>query len=91
MTPDIDRTTEPVVDAAVIGGTLCLMSCFAQHAHPAYAARIASNLDRLAASPAVSAELRTVCRRLAERWHVFHAEAVERSVARAPDDARTLQ
>jgi len=91
MIPDTDRTAEPVVDAAVIGGTLCLMSCFAQHAHPAYAARIASNLDRLAASPAVSAELRTVCRRLAGRWHAFHAEAVERSLARAPDDSRSLQ
>lgn len=91
MIPDPDRSAEPPAHAAVIGGTLCLMSCFAQHAHPAYAARIASNLEQLAHSPAVSAELRTVCRRLAERWHVFHLDAELRGAGQAPDDLRSLQ
>ena len=40
---------------AIIAGTLCLMSCYAQHPAPAYAGRVADNLLRLAAAPALQA------------------------------------
>ena len=56
---------------AIIAGTLCLMSCYAQHPAPAYAGRVADNLLRLAAAPALSGEFRAVCRRMAERWTVL--------------------
>lgn len=77
---------------AMIAGTLCLMSCYAQHPAPAYAARIADNLARLAAAGALTAEFRSVCRRMAERWCVLEAQARDRCAcgARLRDD-RTLQ
>lgn len=53
---------------AVVAGTLCLMSCYAQHPIAAYAARVADNLARLADDAQLTPELRTVCARLAERW-----------------------
>jgi hypothetical protein len=53
---------------AVVAGTLCLMSCYAQHPIAAYAARVADNLTRLADDAQLTPELRTVCARLAERW-----------------------
>ncbi len=77
---------------AIIAGTLCLMSCYAQHPAPAYAGRVADNLLRLAAAPALSGESRAVCRRMAERWTVLQREAqalCDRGVAIA--DSRVLQ
>jgi len=53
---------------ALIAGTLCLMSCAGSSVTPVYARRIVANLEKLAAHPAVSAEMRTVCRRLAGQW-----------------------
>jgi len=77
---------------AMIAGTLCLMSCYARHPAPAYAARIADNLARLAAAGTLSAEFRSVCRRMAERWCALEAQARDRCAccARMRDD-RTLQ
>ena len=77
--------------AAIVAGTLCLMSCFAQHPHPSYAARIAGNLADLATSDEASAEFRTVCDRLAQRWWALHAEATTRCVVNPPTDRRPLQ
>ena len=77
---------------AIIAGTLCLMSCYVQHPAPAYAGRVADNLLRLAAAPALSGEFRAVCRRMAERWTVLQREAqalCDRGVAIA--DTRVLQ
>jgi hypothetical protein len=54
--------------AAVVAGTLCLMSCFSQHPLPLYAQRVAGNLHRLATNPAMTPELRSVCRRLSCQW-----------------------
>ena len=77
---------------AMIAGTLCLMSCYAQHASPAYAARIAENLRRLAVVATLTAEFRAVCRRMADRWSVLEEEARSRAVAGVPaSDGRTLQ
>ncbi len=56
---------------AIVAGTLCLMSCFAQHPHAAYAERVTENLLRLGDDVALSPELRAVCARLAERWNVL--------------------
>lgn len=68
---------------AVVAGTLCLMSCFAQFPLVAYAARVAANLAQLAGDPHLTPELRTVCGRLAERWEVIVGDA--RSHAAAGD------
>ncbi|MCC6378799.1 MAG: hypothetical protein IT519_08295 [Burkholderiales bacterium] len=77
---------------AMIAGTLCLMSCYAQHPAPVYAARIAGNLAALAGSGTLTAEFRAVCRRMAERWHVLEVEARGRCACGAPvRDERTLQ
>jgi len=53
---------------SVIAGTLCLMSCYVQHPVALYADRISANLNRMAQFPVLTPELRTICRRLAERW-----------------------
>lgn len=76
----------------MIAGTLCLMSCYAQHPAPVYAARIADNLARLALSDALTAEFRSVCRRMAERWNALEADARARCACGAPiRDDRSLQ
>ncbi len=90
----IERSAGPDDDRpdAVIAGTLCLMSCYAQHPVPAYAARIADNLARLSGAGALTPEFRSVCRRMAERWCALEAQARDRCAcgARVRDD-RTLQ
>ena len=53
---------------AVIAGTLCLMSCYVQNPVPIYAERVAGNLETMARLADLSPELRTICRRLADRW-----------------------
>jgi hypothetical protein len=68
---------EPRADA-VIAGTLCLMSCYLQHPVPLYAERVARNLDRMANCAALTPELRTICRRLAERWDALQQDAGRR-------------
>ena len=90
--PDPCRAPDEPLPDAIIAGTLCLMSCYAQHPAPAHAARVADNLMRLAGSPTLSAEFRAVCRRMAERWTVLQREAqtlCDRGVAIA--DTRVLQ
>lgn len=78
--------------AAMIAGTLCLMSCYAQHPAPLYAARIADNLSRLALSDSLTAEFRSVCRRMADRWSALEADARERCACGARiRDERSLQ
>ena len=77
---------------AMIAGTLCLMSCYAQHPVPIYAARVADNLTRLAADGALTAEFREVCRRMAARWHALDTEARDRFAGGdAIRDDRSLQ
>ena len=77
--------------AALLAGTLCLMSCYAQHPLALYAERVADNLARLAADPQLTPELRAVCRRLGERWEAIGAEAQAlAAVGPAPDDRRPL-
>ena len=62
---------------AVVAGTLCLMSCFAHTPSRPHAERIAENLDRLAADLALTPELRTLCRRLAQRWDAIASDLRE--------------
>lgn len=84
--------TDTAAPDALIAGTLCLMSCYAQHPAPAYAARIADNLSRLAEAATLSGEFRAVCRRMSSRWVALQAEAqrlCDRGVA--PADSRVLQ
>ncbi len=77
---------------AMIAGTLCLMSCYAQHPVPVYAARIADNLACLADAGALTPELRSVCRRMASRWCAIEAEARDRcACGAAVRDERSLQ
>jgi len=77
---------------ALIAGTLCLMSCYAQHPAPVYAARIADNLSRLAEAVTLSGEFRAVCRRMASRWTALQSEAQRRCDGGvAPADSRVLQ
>jgi hypothetical protein len=77
--------------AAVVAGTLCLMSCFAQHPLALYAQRVAGNLGRLASDPAITPELRSVCRRLAEQWDGIADDARSSADAGlAPGDTRPL-
>lgn len=82
-----DCETTPPRDAppeAVIAGTLCLMSCYVQHPVPLYADRVAANLALMAKAAALSPELRTICRRLAERWDAICADARQRVAAGEP-------
>jgi hypothetical protein len=62
------ESSEPDDPFAMLAGTLCLMSCPRSGEAPLFVRRIIANLERLAAHPAVNAELRTVCRRLAVQW-----------------------
>lgn len=56
---------EPELDAeAIMGGTLCLLCCAAKNSQPMYLAKAAANLALLANHPALSSQLRVVCRRL---------------------------
>jgi hypothetical protein len=71
---------------AVVAGTLCLMSCFAQFPLAAYAERVAANLAQLAGDAHLTPELRTVCGRLAERWDAIVGDA--RTQAAAGDAGR---
>ena len=73
---------------AVIAGTLCLMSCYVQHPVALYADRIAANLNQMARFSMLTPELRTICRRLAERWDGIRSGANARARAgeRASDD-----
>jgi hypothetical protein len=72
---------------AIVAGTLCLMSCFARTPSLYHARRIAANLGTLAHDAGVSAEMRTLCRRLAERWD---AVALELEVPPADPPKRDL-
>jgi hypothetical protein len=63
---------------AVIAGTLSLMSCYVQHPVALYAERVVANLDLMARLPGLSPELRTICRRLAQRWETIQDEARRR-------------
>ena len=89
-----DRDMPPLPEPrpeAVIAGTLCLMSCYVQHPVPLYAQRVAANLCLMAEVASLSPELRTICRRLAERWDAIQNEA-DRRVADgdAAADARAF-
>jgi hypothetical protein len=53
---------------AIVAGTFCLMSVFANAPSRPQAERIADNLDSLASERDITPELRTLCRRLAQRW-----------------------
>jgi hypothetical protein len=56
---------------AIVAGTLCLMSCFAAMPGRYHADRIAHNLGLLARDAGVTPEMRTLCRRLGERWEAI--------------------
>jgi hypothetical protein len=67
---------------AVVAGTLCLMSCYANDPRRCHAERIAGNLALLADDPDVTAPMRTLCRRLSERWDALAAHVAS---TRQPD------
>lgn len=82
---DCETTLPPEArPESVIAGTLCLMSCYVQHPAPLYADRVAANLALMAEANALSPELRTICRRLSERWDAIRAEARQRAAAGEP-------
>ena len=62
---DPTATADPF---ALLAGTLCLMSCPNAGRAPLYLRRIVCNLECLSEHPAVTGEMRTVCRRLAQQW-----------------------
>ncbi len=77
--------------AAIIAGTLCLMSCYAQHPLALYARRVTDNLARLADGAAMTPELRAVCRRLSAQWEGIADEAARDAAAGiAREDLRAL-
>jgi len=87
----LSSSDPPVRPESVIAGTLCLMSCFVQHRLPLYAERIAENLRLLAADASLTAEMRTLCERLAVRWNAISADAArEVAAAGPPADARAV-
>lgn len=67
--------------AAIVAGTLCLMSCYVQHPVAIYADRVAGNLQRISRYDSLSPELRTICRRLADRWEVIRQDAHTRAIS----------
>lgn len=71
--------TLPADPFALLAGTLCLMSCPRADEAPLYLRRIVHNLEWLSDHPGVTAELRTVCRRLAGQWErrLVHAETAD--------------
>lgn len=90
--PDSRGSTAPEPQPeAVIAGTLCLMSCYVQHPVALYAGCVADNLNRMAEFPNLSPELRTICRRLADRWEHIRSAAHERAASGvAARDERAL-
>lgn len=92
MPTSFDPSTATLAGAdAVLAGTLCLMSCFVQHRLPLYAERIASNLHVLALDAALTAEMRTLCERLAMRWNRVRTDALHEVMRTGtPSDARSL-
>lgn len=61
---------------AVLGATLCMMSCTMQSGCKIYLPRIVENLEWLAALKAFDEDFRRLCRRLSEHWEgVVFAEA----------------
>jgi hypothetical protein len=65
----LDLENHPTADPfAVLGSTLCLMSCTMASGCTLYLPRIAENLDWLAARQGLDADFRRLCRRLAEHW-----------------------
>jgi hypothetical protein len=63
--PELPDHPEP---QALLAGTLCLMSCPNSKEAPLYVRRIVANLEKLSGHPALSVQMRTVCRRLASQW-----------------------
>lgn len=53
---------------AVLGATLCMMSCSMQSGCKIYLRRIVQNLEWLAAVQALDQDFRRLCRRLADHW-----------------------
>jgi hypothetical protein len=85
------KTDAHATPDCVIAGTLCLMSCFVQHRLPLYAERIAKNLQLLAGDLSLTAEMRTLCDRLANRWDGICADAARQvALTGPPADARAL-
>ena len=70
---DLHDVAEP---DALVAGTLCLMSCPSSAELPVFVRRIVANLEKLAAHPRVTLEMKTVCRRLAAQWEQRLAEGV---------------
>jgi len=88
---DVEIDQDRARPDAVIAGTLCLISCYMQHPVTAYADKVATNLERMAAFDELSPELRTICARLARRWDAIRAEARSREAnGEAVGDVRAL-
>ncbi len=62
---------------AVLGATLCMMSCTMQSGCKIYLPRIVENLEWLAALKAFDEDFRRLCRRLSAHWEtVLFAQTV---------------
>jgi hypothetical protein len=72
---------------ALMAGTLCLMSCFADRPRPEFGRKVAENLRVLAGQPSCSPELRTILQRLAVRWDRLSQAPVDGE----PADAKPRQ
>lgn len=60
---------------AVLGATLCMMSCSMQSGCRIYLARIAENLEWLGARKSLDDDFRRLCRRLAAHWEAEAAQS----------------
>ena len=62
------QSTAGTVPQAVLGATLCMMSCSMQSGCSIYLYRIVENLEWLAAAQAFDMDFRRLCRRLTAHW-----------------------
>ena len=69
---------------AVLGATLCMMSCSMQSGCKIYLRRIVDNLEWLAAVQALDMDFRRLCRRLAVHWDAVVEQDRQASDSLAP-------
>jgi hypothetical protein len=62
---------------AVLGATLCMMSCSMQSGCTIYLCRIVENLEWLAAAQLFDKDFRRLCRRLAAHWDAVVERAAQ--------------
>jgi hypothetical protein len=71
------KSTTGADPQAVLGATLCMMSCSMQSGCTIYLGRIVENLEWLAAAQPFDKDFRRLCRRLAAHWDAVVEQALQ--------------